>query len=101
MTISATSAGLSGLQAAGARLGASAHNVANWLTEDFHPERTVLSARAEGGVDAQRERSAEPAEVDLAAELVEQRLAAVQGRASLRVIETGLDLLGSVLDISV
>jgi flagellar hook protein FlgE len=100
MTISATSAGLSGLQAAGVRLRASAHNVANWMTEDFHPERVIQSARAEGGVSTQVERSAEPQPVDLAEQLVEQRLAALQGRACLRVIDTELDMLGSLLDLT-
>lgn len=101
MTISATSAGLSGLQAAGVRMSASAHNVANLQTEEFHPERVVQSERAEGGVSAHIERSAEPESVDLARELVDQRMADLQARASLRVIDTELEMLGSVLDISV
>ena len=99
MLIDATSAALSGLRAAGARLGSSAHDVANLLTEDFHPERAVQSAEPTGGVSTRVERAPAPAEVDLASELVDQDLAALQGRASLRVLDVQLGLLGSLLDL--
>jgi flagellar basal body rod protein FlgC len=129
MKVDAASVALSGLRASGERLRASAHNVANLLTEDFRPERVVQSAEAEGGVSttveraapsralveraapsralveraapsrALVERAAAPAEVDLASELVDQQLAALQGKASLRVLDVHLDMLGSVLDL--
>jgi len=99
MKIDALGIGLSGLRAAQQRLNSSSHNVANLLTEDFHPERTVASEVAEGGVTTRVERSPEPREVDLASELVEQNLASVHAKASMRVIDTSLDLLGSLLDI--
>jgi len=95
----AISSGLSGMQAASARLSSSAHNVANWLTEDFRPERVVQSTRAGGGVDFHVERAASPAEVDLASELVGQRVSAHAYRASLRVVETNLSLRGTLLDL--
>jgi flagellar basal body rod protein FlgC len=99
MKVDAASVALSGLRASGERLRASAHNVANLLTEDFRPERVVQSAEAEGGVSTTVERAATPAEVDLASELVDQQLAALQGKASLRVLDVHLDMLGSVLDL--
>ena len=99
MRIDPATAALSGLRAAGVRLRSSAHNVANLLTEDFHPERVVQEAEATGGVSARVERSAQPAEVDLASELVDQQVASLQGRASLRVLETHLGMLGRILDL--
>jgi flagellar basal body rod protein FlgC len=99
MSIDPSSAALSGLRASGVRLRSSAHNVANLLTEDFRAERVIQAAEAGGGVSTLVERAAQPAEVDLASELVDQRLAALQGRACLRVLEVHHDLLGSVLDL--
>jgi flagellar hook protein FlgE len=99
MEIDPASAALSGLRAAGVRLRSSAHNVANLLTEDFHPQRVVQEAEASGGVSTRIERSARPAEVDLASELVDQQLASLQGRACLRVLDTQFDILGSLLDL--
>jgi hypothetical protein len=97
--IDAASAALSGLRASGVRLRSSAHDVANLLTADFRPERVVQSAEAGGGVSTRVERAAQPAEVDLAAELFEQQLASLQGRACLRVLDVHFDLLGTVLDL--
>ena len=94
----ATSIGLSGLTAAMARLNSSAHNIANVLTEDFRPLRTTQAERAEGGVDAHTEQLTEPRAVDLAQEFVEQIRAQVAARASLRAIDTSLDVLGFLLD---
>jgi flagellar basal body rod protein FlgG len=99
MPIDALSAALSGVRAAGVRLQVSAHNVANLGTDDFHPERVVQMDDALSGVQTRVERSPVPAEVDLASELVEQRLASLQGRASLRVLDVQLGLLGSLLDL--
>jgi len=48
----ASSIALSGLQAQSLRLHASAHNVANVLTDDFKSQRIDLQARASGGVQA-------------------------------------------------
>ena len=99
MQIDPATAALSGLRAAGVRLRSSAHNVANLLTEDFHPERVVQEAEAVGGVSTRVERSPAPAEVDLASELVDQQLASLQGRACLRVLDVHFDMLGSILDL--
>ena len=98
MKINTQSIALSGMQAAQQRLRSSAHNVANVLTEDFHPERTVQQARTEGGVSVSVERSATPQSVDLAQEIVNQQLASHQFKAAVRVLETDLGLLGDLLD---
>lgn len=99
MRIDPATAALSGLRAAGARMRSSAHNVANLLTEDFHPERVVQEAEGSGGVSTRVERSPRPAEVDLATELVDQQQALLQGKACLRVLDTHFDMLGSILDL--
>ena len=99
MRVDGLSIGLSGIRAAGTRLRSSAHNVANLLTESFRPERVVQQDRAGGGVTASVERAATPQPVDLAGELVDQQLASLQGKASMRAIDTQLDVLGSLLDI--
>jgi flagellar basal body rod protein FlgG len=48
--MTASSIALSGLQAQSLRLHASAHNVANVLTDDFKSQRTDLAERSQGGV---------------------------------------------------
>jgi flagellar hook protein FlgE len=99
MPISAISAGLSGIASAEKRIGVASHNVANLLTEDFRPLAAEQHSRAEGGSSATVQKESEPREVDLARELVGMDTAAIQAKASMRVIETELDLLGSLLDI--
>jgi len=90
---------LSGIQAGFARLGASAHDVANLVTEDFHPLRTRQVSLQGGGTRAFVERSPTPEEVDLAAEWVEQIRASHQILASLRVLETDASMRGVLLDM--
>ncbi|MFQ5514898.1 MAG: flagellar basal body rod protein [Myxococcota bacterium] len=98
-TTGTLSIALSGIEAAEQRIGTASHNVANLLTDDFHPLRTTQSARASGGVSTRTERSEDPAEVSLAHELVGAELASVQARASLRVADVELDLLGRLIDL--
>ena len=99
MVIRALFDALSGVRSSGRQLQASSHNVANLLTEDFHPVHTVQSELREGGSRVEAQRSANPEPVDLAGEFVDQSLAGLQLRASLRVIDTGLDLLGEISDV--
>ncbi len=99
LRIDSQSIALSGIEAAKRQIGASSHNVANMLTEDFRPLRTQLSERADGGVQASVVRAEEPAPVDLAREIVDMEVASLQAKASARVLETGLGLLGSLLDL--
>jgi flagellar hook protein FlgE len=95
----ATSIALSGIAAGQKRLQGSSHNIANLLTEDFHPVRTEQSEVAEGGVQATQEHSAEPEEVSIAKEFAEQALASLQVKASARALNAAIDTLGSLLDI--
>lgn len=81
------------------RLSASAHNVANLLTEDFHPQRTVQQSLPDGGGSIARVETSEQTGVELTHEIVEQTLADLQARASLRAAEVQLDGLGTLLDL--
>ncbi|MEE9279225.1 MAG: hypothetical protein V3V67_03530 [Myxococcota bacterium] len=99
MKADATSIALSGIAAGERRLQGTSHNLANLLTEDFQPVRTVQEEVAEGGSDATLERASEPEDVDIARELVEQTLAALQVKASTRALDSALNNLGSLLDI--
>ena len=99
MRASGLSSALSGIQAAKRQISASSHNVANLLTERFRPLRASQSDVAEGGVRASVEQSEQVAPVDVAREIVMTDLATVQAKASARVVETELELLGSLLDL--
>ncbi len=90
---------LTGITSATKRIEAASHNVANLQTEEFHPLVVEQSARAAGGSVAETEVAAEPAPVSLEREFIESELAAVQAKASARVVTTDLDLLGNLLDI--
>ena len=89
---------LSGIQAGFVRLGASAHDVANLVTEDFRP-RTHQVAVEGGGTRAFVERQPTPEQVDLAAEWVDQMRASHQILASLRVLSVDAHLRGVLLDV--
>jgi len=90
---------LSGMQSAQTRVGVSAHNLSNLLTEDFRPQRSVQRSLPSGGsraVVVQTE-AAEP--VSLVREVVGQQLAGVQYTASARVFAAGAEMRGQLLDI--
>ncbi len=88
----------SGLRSAQVRMRNSAHNVANMVTEDFHNHRTVQSTRAGGGSVATTQVDANPREVSLIHEVVEQSRAKVQFQASARIISTAADMKGTLID---
>lgn len=98
MAVDAIGSSLSGVRSAFARRNASAHNVANLLTEDFRPLRTRQLEVEAGGSRVEVERAATPETIDLARELVDSSVASVQAKASLRVLDTNLDLVGSLID---
>jgi flagellar hook protein FlgE len=98
-SISGLSAALSGINAAHTKLHASAHNVANFQTEDYKPVRTQNEAQLEGGVTTRVEEEAEPRQVDLAEEAVNQIRASVHAKANVNVIRAEMDLIGSLLDL--
>ncbi len=94
---SLTSISLSGMAAAQARLGTSAHNIANAMTTDFHRQTVTASEQADGGVSTTLGRAAGPGE-NLATDLVTQREALYAFKANLRVVQTADAMLGALLD---
>lgn len=101
MISNAASAGLAGFEAASRRLEASAHNIANVNTRNFHPVEIQQAVDASERPQTVASRSPEPGEVDLAREAVEQTKALVGGQAALRTLDAELELKGSLLDIKV
>jgi len=90
---------LTGIASATKRIEAASHNVANLQTEEFQPVRVRQSARAAGGSIAEAEVAARPEPVSVAREFIESDLAAIQAKASARLVKADLELLGSLLDI--
>lgn len=90
---------LSGMQSAQMSLTRSAHNLANLQTNDFRVQRTEQVSEASGGSSVRTVESsiAEPA--NIAREVVDQIQSSTQYTASMRVLEVGADLRGSLLDI--
>ena len=90
---------LSGMQSASTRVAVSAHNVANLLTDGFRPQRVEQRSQASGGSQAGVTTSPTPEPVDLAREIVDQIVAKTQFKASARVLDVGLEMRGSLLDM--
>jgi flagellar hook protein FlgE len=90
---------LSGIQSAQTRIGVSAHNVANYLTEDFRPQRVIQTATPSGGSRAQVQQSRDPQPVRLKREIVNQIIAPTAYTASAQVFAVGAKLEGTLLDI--
>jgi len=96
--IKAVNAPLAGIQAASERLATSAHNIANTRSKAFRPLHSVQVEDGAGNPRVLTRRAAKPAEVQVAHELVDQLLAKNDAMASLRALDAGLSLLGSLLD---
>ena len=90
---------LSGIQSAHARIGVSAHNLANLGTEEFKPLYARQISRSEGGSEVHLQQDPNPRDVDVARELVDQMLASHQAEASARVVETVNELKGTIIDM--
>ncbi|MEW6218398.1 MAG: flagellar basal body rod C-terminal domain-containing protein [Thermodesulfobacteriota bacterium] len=107
---------MSGLQAQAKRLGVTANNVANVESDGFKKGRTVLAETAGGGVTARVETVATPgpevleetaaglvlvekSNVDLTEEMPHMLLARRSFEANLKVIQTGDEMLGALLDL--
>ena len=89
---------LSGMQAATTTLQASAHNVANLATPEFHPQRVLASPRPKGGVDTRVERTSDDG-TDLAREFVDQIVASTQYRANAKVVRVTRDTDAALINI--
>jgi flagellar basal body rod protein FlgC len=88
---------LSGMQAAQTRLQASAHNIANAGTEDFHREEVVQEADPAGGVHAEVQRAAVPGDAAIT-DAVAQIAARQDFLANLAVFKSSNQMLGALLD---
>ena len=99
--MSALGIAASGMRSAELRLAVSAHNVANWTTPSFRPLRADQSSVAGGGSAVEVRQLADPEEVDLARELIDQILARVQFQASAGVFATAAEIRGTLLDLRV
>ena len=98
---SALSIGLSGLNAASARMSVSAHNIANAQTPGFTRQEVAQSGLAEGGVTVSISSAVSPEEAPMASltqDMVDQTVAAYAFKANLKVIQTQQQLLGLWLD---
>lgn len=97
MINSASAIALSGLQAAQTRLDASAHNIANLQTDNFHRQEVSQQSEDGGGTRVQVRRSPVPGEA-LPRDLVEQFSAGYSFVANLKVIETERKMTGALLN---
>lgn len=87
----------SGMRAAQLRLDASAHNIANLQTRDFHRQEVQQQTAGSGGVDASIRVAPAPGEA-LANDRVEQKMATYAFKANLKVIQTEKQMLAHLLD---
>ena len=90
---------LSGLHAADLRMDASAHNVANLMTDGVRPLRVVQEERPTGGTSARIVQAASPRPVEYINEAVDQLRAGNQYTASARVLAVEVDLRGRLTDL--
>ncbi len=94
---SASSSAYSGLQAAQARLDASAHNVANLLTEDARRVEVRQTEAESGGVSTEQVQTA-----DVQKRLEEDLVAQIESRnayeANLQVFRSADRVAGALLD---
>lgn len=95
---SISSMALSGLNAASARLGVSAHNLANAQIEGFRRQQLAQSSVPGGGV-ATSIGSASQAGSSLIDDVVGAKMAAYEYKANVMVIKTQDRMLGSLLDL--
>ncbi|MGI9591137.1 MAG: flagellar basal body rod protein [Myxococcota bacterium] len=89
----------SGMRSAEIRLAASAHNVASLTTPSFRPLRVVQASLKGGGSVACAHQEPVAREVDLTRKFVDQTLASVQFKASLRVLSVSSETRGQLVDL--
>lgn len=89
----------SGMRSAELRLAASAHNVANLVTEDFRPLRADQRSLPGGGSEVQVRQEPDPRPVDWIREFVEQVHAKHQHSASARVFAVAAETRGQLVDL--
>ena len=102
MSISAISAGLSGMRANMRALDSTGHNVANALTAGFRPQQASFQETA-GGVSVNLSQAPaagnEGSGTDLASEMVQSMVYQSSFDASAKMLKTADDMLGTLIDI--
>jgi flagellar basal body rod protein FlgC len=97
-----SSIAISGMNAATTHLGVAAHNVANALTSTERPafrrQQVLQQSPPGGGVATQVTQAAEPGS-NLAADLVQQKVALYSFKANLRTVQVEHEMLGSLIDL--
>lgn len=88
----------SGLQAAQARLGASAHNIANMQTDGFKRDTVSAQAAPQGGVVVSISQAAQ-AGSNLTQDVVDQMSAKDAFMANVQILKTADRMVGSLLDV--
>lgn len=88
----------SGLQAAQARLGSSAHNIANMQTDGFKRETVTAQAAPQGGVVVSISQAAQSGP-DVTQDVVDQMSAKHAFMANVQVLKTADKMMGSLLDV--
>lgn len=91
------SSALSGMQAQQTRLSVAANNIANASTPGYRAQRTEMSARPDGGVQATVADT--DGDVDLGSELLETTEASLSYAANAAVFETGADMWQMLMTI--
>ncbi|OQX18414.1 MAG: hypothetical protein BWK76_07565 [Desulfobulbaceae bacterium A2] len=115
--LSGMEAALTGLQAYGTKMQATAHNVANLNTEGFKRTRVLLQESSAQGVETFAEQDMSPGAMvveqsgqgeelreqsnsDLGNEFVDMMVTSHGYSANLKVLQTSDQMLGSLLDIT-
>ena len=93
-----SSIALSGMQAATARMGVAGHNIANAVTPAFRRQQVLQQSQPGGGVATQVTQSPEIGS-NLAADLVQQKVALYSFKANLRTVQVEQEMLGSLIDL--
>ena len=97
MPLGAIGRARAGLNVAGQKLAASAHNTANMATEGYH-EVDVTGVEDSGAVRVQI-RTTTREGVDPVAATIDRTVAALTYRANLAVVKRADDMLGETMDI--
>ncbi len=98
MLLKAMERAVSGMRLGTAKLGASAHNTANALTEGAPRLQANGVESPDGGVAITVTALPPDTGPDLVAESIEQKSAVVLYRANLRAVQTAEEMLGEILD---
>jgi flagellar hook protein FlgE len=95
---SVSSIAISGMNAASTRLGVAAHNIANAVTPAFRRQQVLQQAQPGGGVSTQVTQM-QGIGSNLAADMVQQKVALYSFKANLRTVQVEHEMLGSLIDL--